>query len=224
MASNDDAEVPPGLSLWKLCNELRSAPSNAVLRSLIVKGADVNTKGANGTSVLHWAAYWGYLNAVETLLATEGINIDVKDNSHVTALMAACSHGHVEIVKALLEALKKTPRFDINDKTISGMTALIWSCMHSHVEITKLLLTTPRISTHLKSNLGLTALDHVEGGKNEDEIEALFQGKLLPSFLAADREHSLYSSLSHILSLNLISFNRCRIHSNPRFHFHIDLH
>jgi hypothetical protein len=154
----------------------------------------------HGMTVLHWAAHNGYLNAVLTLLAAEGIDICAKDSLQRTALMYACQGGNVEIVKALLAALKETTNFDINDKSIYEETALIRACMWNHAEVIKILLSIPRINTHLKCNSGLTALDYVKGTPNEDEIMALFQGELLPLQIKSVYIHSLSSSLARTIS------------------------
>jgi ankyrin repeat protein len=117
------------------------------------------------------------------LLAAEGIDICAKDDNQTAVLLYTCHCGNIEIVKALLAALKETSNFDINDKNdknANGYTALMWACIISNVEVIKLLLSVPRINTHLKDNLGKTALDCVKGTSKEDEIKALFQGELLP--------------------------------------------
>jgi ankyrin repeat protein len=192
-----------GLRLYALCHtgNRGNPPSHAAeIQSLIAKGANVNTRDQHGDTVLHRAVMNGYLSAVLTLLATEGIDIRAKNNYKATVLMYACRGHNVEIVKALLAALKETPNFDINDKDIDGDTALIRACMWNRVEVIKLLLSIPRINTHLKNNEGLTALDFVKG---RDEIRALFQGKLLPHRLRALIAFTLTLLLS--CSHNLLS-------------------
>jgi ankyrin repeat protein len=169
-----------GLRLHALCYDRGNAPSAAEMQSLIAKGANVNTKDEYGMTVLHYAVRLGYLNAVLMLLAADGIDICAKANHQGTALMFACGGGNVEIVKALLAALKKTPNFDINDKNANGFTALMYACVHTHVEIVKILLSIPRINTNMKNIGGTTALDYAQGRMNEDEIMVLFQGELLP--------------------------------------------
>jgi ankyrin repeat protein len=114
------------------------------------------------------------------LLASEGIDINPKDEEQFTALMYACEGSNIEIVKALLAALKKTSNFDINDTNYRGMTALMLACINNHVEITNLLLSIPHISIRLENNRELTALECAKGRENEDEIRALFHGELIP--------------------------------------------
>jgi ankyrin repeat protein len=164
------------------------APSDAV-QSFITEGANVNFKGAHGESVLHLAASRGNIYAVKMLLAVEGIDICAKTSLQSTVVMYACHGGNIEIIKALLVALKQTSNFDINDTNRVERTALMYACFHRNAEVIKLLLAIPHINTHLKDNGGMTALDWTKGIANEDEIWALFQGKLLPFQLQIHSNH-----------------------------------
>jgi ankyrin repeat protein len=178
MVSN--AEVL-GLSLCNICDDRKNAPSAAEMQSLIANGANINYVDAVGWSVLMNAVCWGYLNAVRSLLAVEGIDFRVKTGLGNTPLMLACSKGYVEIVKALLAAHKKTSNFDINDTNTHGTTALMRACESSNVEVVRLLLPIPRININVKNNRGMTALDFVKGKANEVEIRALFHREILRS-------------------------------------------
>jgi ankyrin repeat protein len=170
-----------GLRLWNMCDDKRNKPSAATMKSLIAGGANVNTQNKIKWTVLMRAAYNDHLEAVKILLAVESIDICIKCNWRITAFMFSCSNGNVEIVKALLEAHKKTPDFDINDASIHGTTGLIKSCEKSNVELVKLLLSDPRINPQLRDNKGKTALEYAKGTANEGEIRALLQGELLSS-------------------------------------------
>jgi ankyrin repeat protein len=204
--ANNDADVL-GSRLWDICFDRENATSIAAMRSLIDKGANVNTKNEHGRSVLMNAIFNGYLNAVEMLLVAEGIDIRTKDNGQGTVLMYACSGGNIEIVKALLAALKKTPNFDINDIFKGGSTALMFACVHGNVEVTKLFFSIPRINTHLKDSGGKTALDFAKGKANEDEIRALFQGEFLPSQIQMKRNQFMRFLL--LLTLSPSLYSRC---------------
>jgi ankyrin repeat protein len=110
-----------------------------------------------------------------------------------TAFMCGCEAGHIEIVKALLEVLKKTLTFDINEKNIGGETALMLACEEKagareerKVEIVELPLSIPLVNTQLKDNGGRTVFDYVnyvyyaEDEEIAEEMKYLFQGELLP--------------------------------------------
>jgi ankyrin repeat protein len=166
-----------GKRLNYFCKDFQNVPSVATLQSLIVKGANVNAKGDDGNSTLHYAVANGHLDAVVTLLTAEGIDICAKNIFGDTPLMYACN---IDVVTALLAALVKTSNFDINDKSNRGVTVLMRACANKRVEVVKLLLTIRNIDTHLKHSGGMTALEHAKGRVNEDEMRALFQGELLP--------------------------------------------
>jgi ankyrin repeat protein len=181
MVSNHALLLRLNFRLYCLCGGERfaTAPSAAAVQSLINEGADVNTKNY-GFSALMNATMWGHLDAVTTLLAAEGIDINIKSSAGSTAFMIACIKGRIELVKALLAAHQKTSNFNINNTNNNGSTALMISCMNSPVETAKLLLTIPQINTRVQNNYGQTALEHAKGKEKEDEIKALFQGELLP--------------------------------------------
>jgi ankyrin repeat protein len=189
MASSNVEEL--GLELWNLCKVTwgkQSADGTAVQslishQSLIDKGADVNRKNKHGDTLLIKAASYGNLDAVNMLLAVEGIDIGAKSKRGGTPFLFACGRdGNIECVKALLAALNLTSNFDINAANLDGMTALMNACMNGDFEIIKLLLSIPRINMRLKGGdvfQRMTALDWTQGIRKEDEIRALFQGEIL---------------------------------------------
>jgi ankyrin repeat protein len=68
------------LRLHDLCVDRNSIPSIAEMQSFIAQGADVNTKGWDGDTVLIAATRYLYLDAVKTFLAAEGIDINAKND------------------------------------------------------------------------------------------------------------------------------------------------
>ncbi|MGI2298626.1 ankyrin repeat domain-containing protein [Candidatus Cardinium hertigii] len=82
------------------------------------------------------------------------INLKYKEDGS-TPLYLAAFHGHIEIVKLLLE----TPRIQVNLQNKSGCTPLHAAALFNHVEVIKILLSDPRTDVNAKSNLGKTALD-----------------------------------------------------------------
>ncbi len=68
-------------------------------------------------------------------LIKDGANLEKKDTLGYTALIRASQRGHVEVVKALLDAGAK-----VNEKNNEGYTALIWASKNGHVEVVEALL------------------------------------------------------------------------------------
>ena len=62
------------------------------VRTLIKQGADVNSRAADGTTALHWAAHWDDVETVDFLLKA-GASIDAVDDHGVTALSLAAENS-----------------------------------------------------------------------------------------------------------------------------------
>jgi len=70
---------------------------------LLAHGANPNcTEPQNKASVLHLACERGCVDVVE-LLIQYNADVNMKDNHGNTPLMEACKHGHLDIVKILLQ-------------------------------------------------------------------------------------------------------------------------
>jgi ankyrin repeat protein len=67
---------------------------------LLINNADVNAKGNNDTTPLHWAACYGHGQVVEFLLANKAA-VNAKDISGSTPLHWAATCGQKEIVELL---------------------------------------------------------------------------------------------------------------------------
>ncbi len=83
---------------------------------------------------IHRAAYWGYADAIEALIA-EGANVDEVDQQGERPLHKAVRHNHVEAVKALLDA-----GAEVNAPNQLGLTPLHWAALRGLDEIAELLL------------------------------------------------------------------------------------
>ena len=75
--------------------------TRAQLDRLITEGAELNSKGISGNTLLMEAAIQGNLVGVTTLLE-RGAEINAIDDSGMTALMYAAENGHFTVVTALL--------------------------------------------------------------------------------------------------------------------------
>src|SRR5262245_51779643 len=73
------------------------------VRALAKQGVDVNSRAADGTTALHWAAHWDDVDAA-AFLVKAGARIDAKDDHGVTALSLAAENASLRMVDALLKA------------------------------------------------------------------------------------------------------------------------
>lgn len=107
---------------------------------------NVNLKGTiDNCTVLIYACRRGDIETVKALLAKPEIDKTVKDNFGNTALIAASSHGHAEIVKLLVDDCT------INMTNSSGNTALIEASKKGHSSVVRVLLTNAQINVHVRN-------------------------------------------------------------------------
>ncbi|KAI5789480.1 ankyrin repeat-containing domain protein, partial [Pyronema domesticum] len=79
----------------------------SVVRLLLTRDPDVNSKDNDGRSALWWASFCGREEVVKLLLERKDIEIDSADNKGRTALSMASGNGHTSIVN-LLEHRQKS--------------------------------------------------------------------------------------------------------------------
>ena len=88
---------------------LLTATSEAIQIILLEAGADPNRRGLDAATALHYAAYFGFLDAVR-LLVSQGADVDARNKEEQTPLWVACSNTHipeeksVAIAKILLQS------------------------------------------------------------------------------------------------------------------------
>ena len=74
-----------------------------VLNTLLKQSADVNVPQTDGTTALHWAAYWDDAATVDLLLRA-GASVNAANRYGVTPLFVAATNGNAPIIGKLLEA------------------------------------------------------------------------------------------------------------------------
>ena len=105
-----------------------------VVRTLLAKGADVNSKDEDGVTALIMAFEGGHLDIARTLLA-KGADVNSKDKRGVTALMMASGGGHLDVVRTLL-----AKGADVNSKDEDGVTALMMASAQGRLDVALALL------------------------------------------------------------------------------------
>jgi ankyrin repeat protein len=108
----------------------------AIVRLLIEKGAEIDSKGTEeGRTPLSWASWSGY-EAIVQLLLKNGADIDLKDTEFGrTPLSWAAGSGHEAVVQLLLE---KSAEIDSTDSY--GRTPLTWAAGSGYEAVVQLLL------------------------------------------------------------------------------------
>ena len=99
-------------------------------------GCDINAKGQNDYTSLHWACYQNQLEIVKFLTFKQECNHEARDKDDNRPLHIACAFsGNVELVRYLV----KEAGCDINAKGHKDYTSLHWACNRNQLEIVKFL-------------------------------------------------------------------------------------
>ena len=88
-----------------------------------------------GETCMHYAAFLGNVDAVKILLIEDKSNVNAVDGYDWTPLHMGAFHGHVDILKVLLQN-----GADVNAVHWTGSTALHFTAECGHVHCTRLLL------------------------------------------------------------------------------------
>src|ERR671931_2836489 len=100
----------------------------ARVRALVEKGVDVNAAQVDGTTALHWAAYYDDAKTA-ALLVRAGANVNAVNRYGALPLSLACSTGSGAIVKMLLEG-----GADANATMKSGETVPMMAARSGNLE------------------------------------------------------------------------------------------
>jgi ankyrin repeat protein len=106
----------------------------AVVRTLLKSGVDVNATQIDGTTALHWAAYHDDAE-LAALLIKAGANVNTANRYGVPPLALASTNGNAAVVKLLLEA-----GADANAAGKGGETVLMMAARSGSVDAVKALL------------------------------------------------------------------------------------
>lgn len=107
--------------------------AQAVIAAL-ADGADVNERGADGTTAIMFAAYYGDLDLVNALIEA-GADVTLENQFGTSAITEAAIIGHAEILRALLAA-----GADPNFENPEGETPIMAVARTGNVEAAQVLL------------------------------------------------------------------------------------
>ena len=106
----------------------------AVVRTLLKGGADVNATQVDGTTALHWTAYHDDAETA-ALLVKAGANVNAANRYGVPPLALACTNGNAAVVRLLLDA-----GADANATVKGDETVLMMAARSGSVDAVKALL------------------------------------------------------------------------------------
>ncbi|KAF3028327.1 hypothetical protein E8E12_000223 [Didymella heteroderae] len=142
-----------------------SEESEAVVRFLLDRGAEIDARAKYGETALHVAVLGGN-EAMMRLLVDKGANVKAKDCDGATVLHWASPEGNEAIMRMLIGK-----GADVKAKTRSGVTVLQWAAMGQSESVIQLLVGFGA-DVKAKDNVGMTAL-HLASWKGREAIVRL---------------------------------------------------
>ena len=144
-----------------------AAQQTEVMRGLLKKGVDVNTRRADGVTALLWAAHWDDAPAVD-LLIRAGAKVNTADDHGVTPLARACENASHAMVARLLAA-----GADPNVAQTNGLTPLMMAARTGNVAVLKALLAGGAQVNATTTTTHETALMWAIAERHSDVVRAL---------------------------------------------------
>ncbi len=137
--------------------------------ALIESGVDVNRAAADGTTALHWAAYYGELELARRLIRVEA-DPDTRNDYGSSPLGEAATKGDLEMLSLLLDA-----GADAESANPEGQTALMAVARTGNVAAAKLLLDHGADVNAVEGWGGQTALHWAAARKHADMVAFLLE-------------------------------------------------
>jgi ankyrin repeat protein len=104
------------------------------VKSLLIRGQNVNAATAEGVTSLMYAADRGDSEMVK-LLMEYGADVDIQPYTGLTALMSAAINNHLQVAELLIQSTDSP-----DSKDMFGVTALHFSAAYNHPEMVEMLL------------------------------------------------------------------------------------
>ena len=138
--------------------------------ALLKERADVNSRAADGSTALHWAAHWSDVDLLDLLLKARA-DVDAVNDHGVTPLILACENGSPAAVQRLLAAGAAVNRAQAN-----GLTPLITAARTGNLEVIKALLARGADVNAAIGETGQTALMWATAEAHHDIMRTLIEG------------------------------------------------
>jgi ankyrin repeat protein len=135
----------------------------------IASGADVNGPSVDGTTALHWAAYYGNTELVRRLLRAEA-NPNTRNDYGSSPMSEAATVANTEILELLLDA-----GADVESPNLEGQTALMAVARTGNLEAAELLLDHDADVDAAETWGGQTALMWASARNHPDMIDLLVE-------------------------------------------------
>ena len=150
----------------RLADAAKNADWDAV-RALLDQGADVSAPQADGTTALHWAAYWDHGDGAD-LVIRGGARVNAVNDLGVTPLWAASENGSAAMVRRLLQAGANP-----NAALVSGETPLMTAARTGNADVVKQLLAKGADVNATERGRGQTALMWAVAQHHADVVDVL---------------------------------------------------
>jgi ankyrin repeat protein len=141
------------------------------VRNILSTGVDIESPDRAGKTALLKAARWGYADMVDLLIA-HGADVNARDRWG-PALVRAAADGHLQIVRALVQA--GAPIDPIDE---AGMTPMMGAAQNGHAAVVRELLEYDADITRVDIS-GRSAEDLASSGPCRDMLRAVREQDLL---------------------------------------------
>ena len=128
-------------------------------------------KDDNGQTPLSWAAKYGHESTVQSLVQTDGVNINTMDSYGQTPLILAVEKGHEAIVQLLVER----DDADINIPDWNGRTPLIYAARIGHEAVVRILIGGDDVGINTTDSDGWTPLSWAAKEGHEAIVQLLVE-------------------------------------------------
>lgn len=116
--------------------ETTRAGKSRQMEQILELRADVNQRGLQNETALHWMAFHGNESMVRKLIAS-GADVNVRASNGSTPLHLSAYKGHINVTRILIAG-----KAGVNFQTRDGITPLDWALSNGNQEVAEFLIST----------------------------------------------------------------------------------